>query len=230
MQTSSIDVPWRGPRKNTTYQPLGPQSDNHAPQPPVGSPPQRTWWTLPNLLAVHNKEIVIACSLILLPMLGFSVLILGLVFDKNFRLNDCPYPELCHDVNSLDLLRGRNYYVDFPVGRLAFISSLSATIGFGCVAALMTLFSVIIARQFYDARDLSNGLENTPSPHDITLIIRLLDAETSLLWELATRLVRHITFRSPSGAAKRQGRKPRVVYACLLVFGLCLLGGYVRSI
>jgi hypothetical protein len=231
MQTSPIDVPWHGPWNNAMYQPLGPASENYGPRPspPIQSRAERKWWTFPNLFAEHNKEIVIACSLILLPMLGFSVLILGLVFDNNFRLNDCPYPDLCHNVNSLDVLRGRNYYVDFPVGRLAFISSLSATIGFGCVAALMTLYAFITARQFLDAHDVSNGFEDNPSPQDITLIIRLLDAETSLLWEFVTRLFRRITFRPPQRADKTEARKPRVVNACLVVFALCLLGGYVGS-
>jgi hypothetical protein len=216
-------------RNDTMYQPLDPASDNYAPRLSIQSLPKRKWWTSRNLLAVHNKQISIACLLTLMPMLGLSILLLGLVFDKNIKLNNCPYPELCRSVNSMDLLRGHNYYVDYPVGRLAFISSLSATIGFVCVALLMTLYAFITARQFLDARDISNSVENYPTPHEITLIIRLLDAEISLLLEFATHFFRRITFCSRNATDKADVRKSRAVHACLGTFILCLLGGYVGS-
>jgi hypothetical protein len=212
---------------NSRYELLDPSLDKSWSQ-SVRTQPKKTLWGSTRLWKDHNKEIVIACSLVLLPMVGFSVLILGLVFDNRFSLNECPSPELCHNVNSPDLLRGFNYYVDLPVGRLAFISSLSATISFSCVAALMTLYAFSTARHLTTTHELSGEFEKNPSPHDITLIIRLLDADTSLLWELATRFFKRSTVHPHDGSSKKQARKPRVFYACISVFSLCLLGGYVR--
>lgn len=65
---------------------------------------------------------------------------------------------------------------------LAFVSSLSAALAGMLVAVQMTLFDYVLAARFcHDSKEASCN------PYDNSLVIRLLNAEIALLWDLCTR-------------------------------------------
>jgi hypothetical protein len=61
---------------------------------------------------------MLACCLIVIPMVAFTITLFCIVFSNGVSLDHCPYPDLC-PANSTG---PAYYYVDFPVGRLAFDS------------------------------------------------------------------------------------------------------------
>jgi hypothetical protein len=172
----------------------------------------------------HIKKIYVACSLVTIPMVAFTIAIVSLVFINRIDIDYCPYPQLCHDVNTPDTVMGSDYYVDFPVGRLAFVSSLSSTISFTLIAAFMVLYSYTAARQLLEASDVSQESKNLPSPHDVAILVRLLNAEAFLLWDLGIYHLRRL-FHGKSQSLQRKGnRHSSLVRACLAVLGFSIVG------
>jgi hypothetical protein len=176
----------------------------------------------------HTRTIFIACAFVTVPMVAFTITMLCLVFSHRLNLQDCPYPELCHDVNSPDTLNGSNYYIDFPNGKLAFVSSLSATVSFTLVAAFMILYGFTAARQLLEASAVSQQGKDLPSPHDVAILVRLLNAEALLLWDLCLSYCRSLKISSSSNIGKR-ARTSQVVRACFMVMGVGLIGRSVMG-
>jgi hypothetical protein len=76
------------------------------------------------------------------------------------------------------------YYVDFPAGRLACVSSLSSTISFTLVAALMTTYGFVVAQQILCLSTSSSASGISPTPRETSTVIRILNAEVPLLRDL----------------------------------------------
>ena len=85
------------------------------------------------LQRIENRNILLLCLLVTVPMVAFTVTVLFLVFGYKIDDMKCAYQELCskeglsNGTNTMD-----NYYVDFPAARLVFISSWSSTVRHGC--------------------------------------------------------------------------------------------------
>jgi hypothetical protein len=133
----------------------------------------------------HIKKIILACGLVVIPMIAFTITLLCIVFSKIVSLDRCPYPDLC-PTNSTD---SAYYYVDFPVGRLAFVSSLSSTISFALMAALMTMYGFIAARRLLSASESTEALGYMPSSFEISVLVRLLNAEMFPLLEMFVQIM-----------------------------------------
>ncbi|KAF2821695.1 hypothetical protein CC86DRAFT_470389 [Ophiobolus disseminans] len=140
-------------------------------------------------------------------------------------LDYCPYPTLCHRTKPPGTSKG-DYYIDFPVGRLAFVSSLSATISFTLVAAFMVIYSYTAARKLLDASDASQESKDLPSPHDIAVLVRLLNAEIFLLWGLLVYQLRQRFRRKPQTTQTRIHQYSPMVRASLAV----LIAGIIGSL
>ncbi|KAF1840313.1 uncharacterized protein K460DRAFT_421289 [Cucurbitaria berberidis CBS 394.84] len=180
-------------------------------------------WNLQNPWKLHTRKIILTCSLVFVPMVAFTVTLLSIVFSRRVDLQHCPFPELCPDLNSLNSLHGSNYYVDFSVGRLAFVSSLSSTISFALVAALMAMYGFIAARQLLDVSASNRAHENLPSPYRTSILVRLINAEMFLLWDVWVRKIHTALGRRQSRKKKHQ-HSPPIIRKALFVFTLSLLG------
>jgi hypothetical protein len=180
-------------------------------------------WNIQNPWKTYTRKIILSGSLVTVPMVAFVGAISWIVFANIIGLRDCPYPELCYEVNTGDTLRGSNYYIDFPVGRIAFVASLSSAISFTLVGACMAMYGFIVARQLLETSRTSVQGKRLPSPYNITTIIRLLNAETTLLWDLSSRFLFRIFRRRSTLMQKKTNRGFYVVRGCAIVFGLALV-------
>jgi hypothetical protein len=179
-----------------------------------------TWGS--DLSSGHKRGILIACSLVGVPMLAFTLALLSIVFSSRVNLRSCPTPDLCYDYNAeLFPNATSNYYVDFAAGRLAFVSSLSSTVSFTLIAVLMTIYGFVVSRQILEASRMEEDLDMLPRPYEFNLLVRLLNAEIFLLWPVV------LSYFSPAKGARRASPRTKLVRQCLLMFFICLAARYV---
>jgi hypothetical protein len=183
---------------------------------------RQSYWNIQNPWKTYTRKIILSGSLVTIPMVAFTGIISWAVFTNIFGLGDCPYTEFCYDVNTREMLRGSNYYIDFSVGRIAFIASLSSAISLTLVGTCMAMYGFIAARQLLEASRLSVQSEKLPSPYNTTTLIRLLNAEITLLWDLFSRYFRQIFRRRSTSRQKKTNRGVYVIRGCAIVFGLAL--------
>jgi hypothetical protein len=193
----------------------------------------------------HNKKILRGCMLIVVPMLAFTITMLCLVFANQIDPSGCPLPDLCSNRNETNtvscitdilevfslaivswipmltsLLQGlcKAYYTRASVGHLAFVSSLSASFAGFLVAAQMTLFSYVLA-----SRLSQSGCTASNSPYAISLVIRLLNAEIPVLWNLVTRKVTSVV------SNRTTSKQPPAVRLSMLMFVASLVCRYAQQ-
>jgi hypothetical protein len=168
-----------------------------------------------------TKKIMLLSSLVVLPMVAFTVTMLVVVFSNMIDLNGCPDPGLCPYINNTGPANSSHYYVDFPVGRLAFVSSLSSTVSFALLAVMMSMYGYVVASQILYASQGLDGRALLPTPLGTTELIRLLNAEITLLWDIIVGSYHRIKQK------ERQSRKdwikePRILRLCRIVFVLSI--------
>jgi hypothetical protein len=81
------------------------------------------------LWSAGNRNIILLCLLIIIPITAFTAIILRLVFSNKIDPTQCAHQELCPTngtTNGLDATH--NYYVNYPAARLAFVASWSSTV------------------------------------------------------------------------------------------------------
>lgn len=78
----------------------------------------------------------------------------------------------------------KTYLTTVPVGRLAFVSSLSAALAGILVAAQMTLFSYVVAAQL-----LHKSTSTSSGPYATSPMIRFLITDIDLPWDLVIRWI-----------------------------------------
>lgn len=171
---------------------------------------------------VDTKKIMLLFSLVVVPMIAFTIAILAVVFSNIRDLNGCPDPGLCPYIGNAGPANSSNYYVDFPVGRLAFISSLSSTISFALLAVMMSMYGYVVASQILDASQGSDGRASLPTPLGMTELIRLLNAEITLLWDILSGSYRRIK-QCKRNSRGGQIKAPRVLRICRIVFVLIIM-------
>jgi hypothetical protein len=167
------------------------------------------------------KKIVLLSSAVVVPMLAFTITMLAVVFSHNLDLNACPDPGLCPYLDTPGPANSSYYYVDFPVGRLAFISSLSSTISFALVGVLMSMYGYVVASQIWHASVGPDGQALLPTPLGASTLIRLLNAEITLLWDMAVRSYDRFKQRKRTTVGK-QMKESRVLRICRSVFVLSI--------
>jgi hypothetical protein len=134
---------------------------------PPNKPPKH-FEVLRNTWKPHTKKIILTYLLVVVPMVTFTVTVLWIVLSSSINLHNCPYPDLCPNLGAVD---GSAYYIDFPAGRLAFVSSLSSTISFALVAALMTMYGFVAAQQFLSSSQTPGICAGVPTPYETSILM-----------------------------------------------------------
>jgi hypothetical protein len=192
------------------------------------TPPSRAR-TLRRPWQMHNRKIILACGLALIPMLAFTLTFLGLVFSRSVKQNaECApgYEELCPASLSFNTTAGvssANYYVDYPAARLVFLGSLSSTISFSLVGVLMAIYSYSIACELLSVSQARDDLGALPDPYQTSMLVRVLNAELLSLWELGFVEILRAVFKLRLPIWKSDIRAPRLLQRTIFVFMLCLI-------
>jgi hypothetical protein len=137
---------------------------------------------------VHTRRIITHCLLVVTPLLASSFIVVYIVY-TNLVSGGCPSKELCPEI--LNDTSENHYYIDFPAARLAFISSGSATVSFALLAVIMAMHSYSNAASFIHT-SAKSGQGSLPSPHQMSVLLRVLNAELAVLWDLAYTRVRRV--------------------------------------
>jgi hypothetical protein len=149
----------------------------------------RKWPTL----RVETRQILFICSLTLVPMIAFTIVTLWLIFHYRIGVTTCPFPQLCLQHSELNISRYNfavYYYIDYPAAQLAFIASLSSSLSFTLVGALMATFSYTSARQLL--RLSVKKKNNCPTPYNTSMLLRILNAEVMALFDIITSKFKEI--------------------------------------
>jgi hypothetical protein len=185
---------------------------------PTKNLPRFSWSWKP-----QTKKIVLACALVTVPMVVFSAVILGIVYAKRVNLEYCPIPDLCPSLDGRNSSDSSNYYVDFPVGQLSFVSSLSSTVSFTQIAAMMTLYGYVVARQLLNTPSPFESQKELLTPHGMTVLLRSLNGEIFLLWDMCLHFLGSKLWRRQTVVPKR-AKYPHVLRLSLIMFTLTLSG------
>lgn len=154
-------------------------------------------------------------------MVAFTITILTIVFSHTIDLDECLQHDLCPFNDTSSSANSSDYYVDFPVGRLAFVSSLSSTISFAMVAAIMSLYTYVVACQLLQASELDHEHATLPTPREASNLIRLLNAEIILLLEMMQSCYRRIA-RQKHADQRGKSKGSPLMRRCRIVFLLGL--------
>ncbi|KAF2650131.1 hypothetical protein K491DRAFT_149337 [Lophiostoma macrostomum CBS 122681] len=146
---------------------------------------------LPHVLpAGHARNILLQCLLVTTPMLASSIAVLYIVYAHLIE-GDCPTAELCPGSELANTTSKGYYYVDFPAARLAFVSSLSSTVSFTLVGFFMTTYAYVNAAALLHASDNADQA-SLPTPHQMSVLLKVLNAEMMVLYTLATSKLKRI--------------------------------------
>ncbi|KAF2110525.1 hypothetical protein BDV96DRAFT_635562 [Lophiotrema nucula] len=179
---------------------------------------RRSWVPVP-----HARRILLACSIVVIPMMVFTIIMIWAVFAHSLGRSDCPFPELCPGQDLVNSTLAAHYYIDFSAGRLAFISSLSSTISFALVSVLMMIYAYSTASQLLNSSEDHSRQKVLPSPYQTSMLIRVLNAEMLALYELAESKIKSMFWHSErSSDAKRKARAPGTLQSGILVLLLCI--------
>ncbi|KAK7191620.1 hypothetical protein PSPO01_02069 [Paraphaeosphaeria sporulosa] len=138
----------------------------------------------------YTQKIVLHCSIVTAPMLVSSLVILYIVY-ANVVTPSCASQELCPASGLINTTSRAFYYIDFPAAQLAFVSSWSATVSFALVGFLMAFASYANAAALLKASE-GEEQDDLPTPHQMSVLLRVLNAEMMILWDLATVKVKNV--------------------------------------
>jgi hypothetical protein len=173
-------------------------------------------------LQPHTKHILLASSIVVIPMVAFTTVLLVLVFDNLADYLHCPHEEICPESPAVNHTSSSHYYVDFPATRLVFVSSLSSTISFALVGALLSIYAYCAAARLTKASVSANQNKCLPTSYQTSLLVRLLSADYLSLWELWRGPFRSGTkAKCHATAAKPTILRASIVVFCLAIFARC---------
>lgn len=189
-------------------------------------------WKIEDPRKQHSLRIVLACGLVILPMLAFTIALVYIVFTNLLDHTPCPYPDLCPGPELLNTTSGSYYYVDFSATRLAFLASLSSSISFSLVSILMSIYAYSIARDLLYSSMSTDREKLLPSPYQMSVLIRLLNADLLMLWELFTRKIEEIFWKKERSEEAGKGgggdkKFPHLLRASVLFFLFIIFARYV---
>ncbi|KAJ8112531.1 hypothetical protein OPT61_g5117 [Boeremia exigua] len=148
------------------------------------SRPATDGYTPPVRISTHTHNILVACGLIVLPMIIFTSVALAFVFSNTVSNEGCSFDNLCPTAGLINTTSNAYYYVDFSATSLVFISSWSSTISFTLVGVLMSIYAYSVAAQMLHHPNFAPHHRDSPSPYQLSLVIRVLNAEILSLWSL----------------------------------------------
>jgi hypothetical protein len=173
--------------------------------------PRRTW-------NAHTKKIILTSSLVVVPMVAFTVALLSMVFANRVNLDHCPHSSLCPYTDGSSPANSSDYYVDISVGRLAFVSSLSSSISFTLVAATMSLYGYIVARDMISVSKFHAGSDDLPNAYGTSAIIRILNAEMAMVWDMLVQVYEKAARNHQGRLRQSHTRTSRMLRLCRVVF------------
>jgi hypothetical protein len=138
----------------------------------------------------YTQKIVLHCLIVTTPMLVSSLVILYIVY-ANLVTPSCASKELCPASGLVNATSRAFYYIDFPAAQLAFVSSWSATVSFALVGFMMAFSSYANAYALLKASE-GEEQDDLPTPHQMSLLLRVLNAEMIVLWDLAVAKVKNV--------------------------------------
>jgi hypothetical protein len=177
--------------------------------------PRRSWNN-------YTKKILLSSSFVVVPMVAFSIAMFTIVFSNIIDLNHCPQFDLCPYLDVPGPANSSDYYIDFSVGRVAFVSSLSSTISFALVAAMMTMYGYVVASQLLYASETFNKQDILPTPHGTSTLSRLLNAEILLIWDMLCLCYQRLLQYDRRSIKRRKIREPQMLRLCRIAFLLSL--------
>ncbi|KAF1995676.1 hypothetical protein P154DRAFT_623765 [Amniculicola lignicola CBS 123094] len=185
----------------------------------------------PNPWNPHTRKIILACGIVVVPMIAFTVIFVAIVFAKRISDSPCPYPEMCPGPDLLNNTGKAVYYVDYPAARLAFISSWSSTISFSLISILMTIFTYSIAARLLRLSAEQHGHPALPSPYQTSVLMRVLNAEMLALWDLGVAGIKAVFWkREKSEERNEENRTPDMVKTSIWIFVLCVLSSILIQV
>jgi hypothetical protein len=171
----------------------------------------------------HSRKIVIYCLLITTPMIGSSLAIARIVYANSID-EKCLSEELCPGSDIIGATSANYFYVDFPAARLALISSVSSTLSFTLIGYLMTITAYNTAASFL--RMSKNGVhEELPSPYQLSLLLRVLNAELIVLWTLAWSKMKRVFLH---GERTGDSRPPHILRTGVVLLMTGIIARFVQ--
>lgn len=174
-------------------------------------------------LKAHSKQLLLASSIVVLPMITFTVVILVLVFANLAEHLHCPYDSICPKSPLVNATRTSYYYIDYPATRLVFVASWSSTVSFALVGALMSTFAYSAATQLTAASNSRKEDPALPTTYQASLLIRVLGADCFSLWEILRSWSNRAFQRRATRTLHKDIRKPAVLKASIIALCLALL-------
>ncbi|KAG8530288.1 uncharacterized protein KY384_004790 [Bacidia gigantensis] len=128
----------------------------------------------------HYVEVFLAAAIVIIPMLVLSIILISLVYTHLMPDQSSTYSM----GNATEIPLGAAYYVNYSATRLVFVSSVSSTLATVLISAAMLLFSYPLA-YYLARRSDADDSANLPSPYQLALLIKSLDAKWTGLWSTA---------------------------------------------
>ena len=175
------------------------------------------------VLKAHSKQLLITSSIVTIPMITFTIVILVLVFANLAEHLHCPYDNICPNSSLVNATRSSYYYIDYPATRLVFVASWSSTVSFALVSALMSTFAYSAATQLTAASHSQDGDREWPNTYQTSLLIRVLGADYFSLWEMLRSWTRRCFQSHTLRASHKDNRKPAVLRASVIALSIALL-------
>ena len=158
------------------------------------------------------KEAIIACLILILPMVALTAVFLGLVYAKLIRDRSLDSPLALLLPPSLS--SGSAYLVNYSATRLITVSSWTSTATTLIMPSAMVLLSFPIARSLRKSSAQEEHAD-LPSPYQLNLIIGMLGGGFSSLWQFTM-----YTFW------RGKHRNPKIVTITASVLGIFTILGW----
>jgi hypothetical protein len=180
-----------------------------------------------NARGSDTLRILLAASLIVVPIVSFTITILWIVFTRRVGNAQCPFLEICPGPELVNTTSTSDYFIDFPAARLAFVSSLSSTISFTLVSAMMAMYAYSAARQLFRLSNVNSNVQQLPSPDQLSVLLRMLNADVLAFWDVVSRKVTRVFWHGEATPdPHEEKRTPSILRDVILVFNLALLSRY----
>jgi hypothetical protein len=183
-----------------------------------------------NPLEFHNRSIIFICCLVIFPMVAFTAVILWMIFFYRVEATDCSVPELCVAPALLNATKfgSGDYIIDFPAAKLVFIASWSSTVSSLLIGCIMLMYGYIAADALLKLSDADSREQIYPNPYEVTLLIRVINADLFVLWDTAANSIKNCFRKGPNANAPRS-RMPNVLRTTMMVLLVSVLCRLVIS-
>lgn len=171
----------------------------------------------------YTQKIVLHCLIVITPMLVSSLVIIYIVY-ANLVTPSCVSRELCPASGHINTTSRAFYYINFPAAQLAFVSSWSATVSFALVGFLMAFASYANANALLR---ISEGQEqdDLPTPHQMSMLLRVLNAEMMVLWELGSAKFKDVFWHRKQEVETVKRSSP-ILNTSVIVLLISIVAGY----